>query len=199
MALLPTTATCIFIPASSYVVNMDKKELRNFIRLQKKQFSNEQLTEMSVPIIERLATHPRVVVADTLFIYYSLNDEVNTHQFINTLVKRGKTVLLPAVINDTEIELREYHGAKDLLEGFFNIMEPIGKPFNNYSAIDVAVVPGMAFDSRGNRLGRGKGYYDRFLSKIPDTYKIGLCFGFQKLPGIPTEGNDVRMDEVISL
>lgn len=178
---------------------MDKKDLRNFIRLQKRQYNNEQLTEMSVPIIQRLAMHPRVVVADTLLIYYSLDDEVNTHQFINTLVERGKKVLLPAVISDTEIELREYHGAKDLLEGFFNIMEPIGNTFNDYSTIDVAIVPGMAFDSRGNRLGRGKGYYDRFLSKIPDTYKIGLCFGFQKLPGIPTEENDVRMDEVISL
>lgn len=192
-------ATYIFIQASSHAVNMDKKELRNFIRLQKRQFNHEQLTEMSVSIIERLAMHPRVVVADTLFIYYSLNDEVNTHQFINTLVERGKKVLLPAVISDTEIELREYHGKKDLLEGFFNIMEPIGNTFNDYSAIDVAIVPGMAFDSRGNRLGRGKGYYDRFLSKIPDAYKIGLCFAFQKLPGIPTEENDIRMDEVISL
>lgn len=192
-------ATYIFIQASSHAVNMDKKELRNFIRLQKRQFNHEQLTEMSVSIIERLTMHPRVVVADTLFIYYSLNDEVNTHQFINTLVERGKKVLLPAVISDTEIELREYHGKKDLLEGFFNIMEPIGNTFNDYSAIDVAIVPGMAFDSRGNRLGRGKGYYDRFLSKLPDAYKIGLCFAFQKLPGIPTEENDIRMDEVISL
>ena len=76
-------------------------------------------------------------------------------------------------------------------------MEPVGKPFTAFKEIDVAVVPGMSFDMRGNRLGRGKGYYDRFLPKIPQAYKIGVCFPFQKLPGIPADENDMKVDEVI--
>ncbi|MBR1401146.1 MAG: 5-formyltetrahydrofolate cyclo-ligase [Prevotella sp.] len=176
---------------------MDKKDLRKFIRMQKSMFSNEKLDELSQPIIKRLLAHPRVKNAHTILMYYSLQDEVNTHDVINQLVKDGKTVLLPAVLSDTEMELRIYESAKDLVGGFFNIMEPVGKLFSQYEKIDTAVVPGMAFDSRCNRLGRGKGYYDRLLPKLPDAYKIGVCFDFQKLPGIPADENDVKMDEVL--
>lgn len=109
----------------------------------------------------------------------------------------GKTVLLPVVINDTDMELHRYTGPQDLQDGFFNIMEPVGEVFDEYDSIDVAVVPGMSFDTRGNRLGRGKGYYDRFLPKLKNAYKIGVCFDFQKMPGIPTEENDVKVDIVI--
>ena len=96
------------------------------------------------------------------------------------------------------MELRCYEGPNDLMGGFFNIMEPVGKPFTQLESIDVAIVPGMGFDTRGNRLGRGKGYYDRFLARIPSLYKIGVCFPFQKMPGIPADDNDIMMDEVIS-
>jgi len=177
---------------------MDKKDLRTFVRMQKGQFSKQELENLSVPIIKKLLVHPHVKRAQTVMMYYSLDDEVNTHEVLNELIKEGKTVVLPAVINDTDIELRCYHGPQDLMGGFFHIMEPIGKTFSDYENIDVAVIPGMAFDSRNNRLGRGKGYYDRFLQNIPNVYKIGVCFHFQFLPGIPAEDNDIKMDEVIS-
>lgn len=176
---------------------MDKKDLRQFIRMQKGQFSPAQLEEFSLPVIKRLLAHPRIKQAQVIMMYYSLDDEVNTHEVINDLVSLGKTVLLPAVVDDTRMELREYHGRQDLESGFFNLLEPVGKVFTQYENIDVAVVPGMAFDSRHNRLGRGKGYYDRFLSQIPKVYKIGICFDFQKLPGVPAEENDVKMNEVL--
>ena len=95
------------------------------------------------------------------------------------------------------MELRRYSGPQDLITGFFNISEPTGELFTQYADIDVAVVPGMAFDSRNNRLGRGRGYYDRMLPKLPQAYKIGICFDFQLLPGIPTDANDVAMDEIL--
>jgi 5-formyltetrahydrofolate cyclo-ligase len=176
---------------------MDKKDLRQFIRMQKGQFSTAQLEAFSLPIVKRLLAHPRIKQAQVILMYYSLDDEVNTHEVINELVAQGKTVLLPAVVDDTRMELREYHGKQDLESGFFHLMEPVGKVFTQYDNIDVAVVPGMAFDSRHNRLGRGKGYYDRFLSQIPTVYKIGICFDFQKLPGIPAEENDIKMNEVL--
>ena len=176
---------------------MDKKDLRQFIRMQKGLFSPKQLEEFSLPVIKRLLAHPRIKQAQVIMMYYSLDDEVNTHEVINELVSLGKSVLLPAVVDDTRMELREYHGRQDLESGFFNLLEPVGKVFTQYENIDVAVVPGMAFDSRHNRLGRGKGYYDRFLSQIPNVYKIGICFDFQKLPGVPAEENDVKMNEVL--
>ena len=64
--------------------------------------------------------------------------------------------------------------------------------------LSIAIVPAMAFDKQGHRLGRGKGYYDRFLSRIPNIYKIGVCFPFQMLESIPSESTDVVMDEVIT-
>lgn len=176
---------------------MDKKDLRNFIRMQKGQFSSDELRELSFPILRRLLSHPRVKNAHVILMYYSLDDEVYTHDIIDTLVEEGKEVLLPAVIDDTRMELRRYQGPQDLQGGFFHIMEPVGEVFSDYASVEVAVVPGMAFDSRNNRLGRGKGYYDRLLAQLPQTYKIGMCFDFQRLPGIPADENDQLMDEVI--
>ena len=78
----------------------------------------------------------------------------------------------------------------------YDILEPDGEPFTEYASIDLAVIPGMAFTLDGERLGRGKGYYDRLLAKMPMVYKLGLCFPFQILDAIPTDENDVLMDEV---
>lgn len=107
-------------------------------------------------------------------------------------------MLLPRVTNDTDMELRRYTGTDDLQKGAFGIMEPIGAVFTDYATIDVAVVPGMAFDRDGHRLGRGKGYYDRFLARIPHVYKIGLCFAWQLVDCVPTDANDIMMDCVVS-
>ncbi|RUL58613.1 5-formyltetrahydrofolate cyclo-ligase [Prevotella koreensis] len=176
---------------------MEKKDLRKFIRMQKRQFSQQQLAELSLSVINRLMASPKMKEAKTVLMYYSLDDEVNTHDIVDTVLKQGKTVLLPKVISETEMELRRYTGPQDLQDGFFNIMEPSGELFENYEDIDLAVIPGMAFDSQNNRLGRGKGYYDRMLPKLVNAYKIGVCFDFQHLPGIPADENDIKMDEII--
>lgn len=174
-----------------------KSEIRKEIRSRKRQFTETQLHELSVPIMQRLLAHPRLQTAQTVLIYYSLPDEVYTHNTINVLLQKGKTVLLPRVIDDENMEIRHYEGKKDLAEGTYHIMEPTGRIFNNYTQIDLAVVPGMSFDNNHNRLGRGKGYYDRFLRLIPDVYKIGICFEFQKLEHIPAGIHDIRMNEIL--
>lgn len=201
---------------------MDKQELRKEIRNRKRQFSQDQLGELSLSAISKLRKHPKVMAAHTLLLYYSLPDEVNTHEWIDELVAEGKRVLLPVVVNDKDMVIREYTGKHDLAEGSFHIMEPIGKlfPVEKYPEIEVAIIPGMSFDDTGHRLGRGKGYYDRFLTKLRGTevdksgtevdksgtedknlgtevYKIGVCFGFQKLQEIPFESHDILMNEVI--
>lgn len=176
---------------------MDKKELRKHIRNRKRQFTADELNELSVPIMNRLLGMPEVINAKTILLYYSLPDEVNTHQTVELLARQGKTVLLPKVIDGENMEIRIYESPEDLTEGSYGIMEPNGKLFTDYDKIDTAVIPGMSFDADNNRLGRGKGYYDRFLKNIPQAYKIGVCFDFQKEQNIPHDEYDIKMDTVI--
>lgn len=175
-----------------------KQALRKVIRQLKSSYTQEELHAMSLLVIHQLLLHPRFVNAHTIVFYHSLPDEVDTRDAISRLVEMGKEVLLPAVITDAEVELRVYRDAKDLQEGAFRIMEPCGVRFDKYEDIDIVIVPGMAFTADGRRLGRGKGYYDRLLGKMPNAYKIGLCFPFQLVDDIPCEPHDIKMNEVIT-
>lgn len=174
-----------------------KQELRADIRRQKKCRTKEQTDAESDEIMRRLLLHPRVMEAKNVLMYYSLPDEVNTHRAVLELAKMGKRVLLPKVIDDGRMEIRVFKGEDSLKEGAFGIKEPVGETFTDIQSIDVAVVPGMSFDRLGHRLGRGKGYYDRFLSTARHIYKIGVCFSFQKRDAIPADQHDVTMDEVM--
>ena len=178
---------------------MTKEELRRSVRRLKQQYTPAQLEELSLPVIARL--RPRLVEAQTILAYYSLPDEVCTRQLIDELIADGKTVLLPKVLDAGRMELRRYTGPHDLTEGAYGIMEPVGEPFTDYALIDIALIPGMAFDASGHRLGRGRGYYDRFLnsqwSMVNGQWLIGLCFDFQKVPVLPSDDHDIPVDIVI--
>lgn len=155
---------------------------------------------MSEPVIARL--RPYLVDARVILAYYSLPDEVCTHRLLDELVAEGKTVLLPKVLDDTTMELRRYAGAHDLQEGPFHIMEPVGQPFADYALIDIALIPGVAFDAQGHRLGRGRGYYDRFLHSMETVscsrpLLLGVCFDFQKVASVPVDINDILVDDII--
>ncbi len=110
-------------------------------------------------------------------------------------VKEEKDIILPVVVGDGLLELRRYKGKQDLAVGAYGILEPAGEAFVNFDTIDLAIIPGMAFDAEGNRLGRGKGFYDRLLPKLKAT-KIGICFGFQVAAHLPIDPYDFPMDEV---
>ena len=107
-------------------------------------------------------------------------------------------MLLPKMLDGQTIEPRIYRGRQDLKEdAAFHIQEPMGEVYSEPKPIEVIIVPGMGFDDCGNRIGRGRGYYDRFLKTISSVYKIGVCFDFQRVESVPTDENDIRMDEVI--
>ena len=148
-------------------------------------------------MLEKLEQHPKFASARTVLLYYSLDDEVQTHDFVEKW-HRQKTVLLPVVKGD-ELELRIYTGRQNLKTGeAYHIEEPKGEAFTAYEKIDFAIIPGVSFDAQGNRLGRGKGYYDRLLPRIPSAYKVGICFPFQIVEEVPAEPFDIRMDEIIT-
>lgn len=177
---------------------IQKKELRKEIRARKRDIPVDELREMSRLLCKRLLANERLGNASTVMMYYPLGDEVDVTPVIERLAENGKTVVLPQVTGEATMVLRRYTGDDDLREGAFGIMEPCGELFTDYEAIDVAIIPGMAFDRHGNRLGRGKGYYDRFLPLLPTrVYKIGICFPFQILDEIPVEEHDKRVNLIV--
>ena len=176
---------------------MDKKELRTLIAQNKKETSRAAILDLSGPILRRLAVHPRFIAARTVLLYHSLPDEVDTQDFVRYWSLR-KCILLPTV-KGKDIELHRYAAEDHLETGAFCIQESTGEVFTDYTSIDLAVIPGVAFDAEGNRLGRGQGFYDRLLARLQhyNIYKIGVCFDFQRVEHVPTEPHDIPMDEIL--
>ena len=170
-----------------------KHELRRLVAQKKRTYSQAQLAEWSSNLLAKLEDHPVFIQAKTILMYYSLPDEIQTHEFVERWSK-SKHIVLP-VVNGNELELRYYHGTENLKKGSYGIEEPCNTAPVDCQKIDLAIIPGVSFDTAGNRLGRGKGYYDRLLPQL-SAYKIGICFQFQIASLLPTEPFDVRMDEV---
>ena len=183
---------------------MDKISLRAEIRRRKATYSFKERAHLSRKVIDRLWQDPHWQQAQTVLLYHSLPDEVGTHDLIRRAAAAGKRVLLPVVDGD-DLELREYQDEGSLEEGAFHIQEPTGPAVTDLSAIDLAVIPGVAFTPDGRRLGRGRGYYDRLLARLTRQpalarvpYLIGVCWPFQLVEDIPTEAHDISMNRVIT-
>ena len=174
---------------------MEKKELRAQIKALKKQHTKEQLLEQSEQIMAKLERHPDFIKAERVMLYNALPDEVQTQAFLEKWHLK-KTIILPTVVGDDIIPVA-FGKDTAFAVGDFNIMEPQNEPYTD--DFDLIIVPGVAFDRKGNRIGRGRGYYDRFLSQHLGVKRIGICFDFQLVDEVPTEPFDILMDEVISL
>ena len=174
---------------------MNKIEIRKLIKERKSEYRFQELKSESERIIHALENCSHFRDAHTALLYHSLPDEVCTHEFI---IKwhLSKRILLPKVQGD-ELTLHVFSHVNELRQGSYRIMEPHGTEFSQYDDIDLAIVPGVAFDRRNNRLGRGKGFYDRLLPQLRNAYKIGICFPFQFVDEIPVDTFDVPMDMVI--
>ncbi len=181
---------------------LTKPQLRQLMR-QAKQRHADQLPSLSADVCRRLSS--LLADAKVVMAYWPLPDEVDIRPLLDMLATSGKTVLLPKVTGDETMELHRYTSRDEMAEGAFHIMEPTGPLFAAEEQIDVALIPGVAFDAACHRLGRGKGYYDRFLSRHltastshPSPRLIGVCFPFQRVADVPSETHDVVMDEVVS-
>lgn len=174
----------------------EKKALRIEIRQLKRACPLEERRRKSLSVWEAVERDEVFQQAETVLAYWSMDDEVYTHDFVNKWAG-SKTLLLPCVKGD-ELELRYFDGEERLQPGEgYAIPEPVGELFTDWGKIDLILVPGVAFDKSGNRLGRGKGYYDKVL-KQTGAYKLGVCFDFQLVERVPVEPHDVKMDRVVA-
>lgn len=177
-------------------IYQQKKELRKKVKLLKQEFSMEEKKQLGNAIFKTLESLSVFQKATVIMAYWSMDDEVYTHEFIQKW-SQEKRIILPVVKGD-ELELKEFTGVEQMEPGEqFGIPEPVGFLFKALEEIDLILVPGVAFDKNNNRMGRGKAYYDKLL-RNSNAYKIGLAFHFQIFEEIPFDELDVKMDLVIS-
>lgn len=174
---------------------MDKKDIRKSVRSAIATISQDAKAQKSTMLALAIMLHPAVRAARAVALFSPLPDEPQISEIIE-LIARERVVLLPRVEGDV---MRFYpFSPKAMSRGAYGIMEPMdGKPFPP-GEIDVMVVPGVAFTACGKRMGRGKGFYDKYMSqKCFRAYKMGVCYTEQILPSLPCEPHDISMDEVI--
>ena len=173
----------------------EKKRFRKLVKLKKEEYSISQKKELSNPIWEKLEKEDYFINSNIVLVYWSMSDEVRTHEFILKWYKK-KTILLPCVEGDI-LKLRVFEGMDSMRVGeAYSILEPIGKEFEEIETIDLMIIPGIAFDKEDNRLGRGRGYYDKLLTSVR-AIKVGVCFEFQFFDKIPTQDFDVKMNYIL--
>lgn len=171
----------------------DKKELRNAVREKLKNMTDEEKAKKSSGIFSEILGLEQYKTARNVFCFLSDFNEPYTIDFIKKAIKQGKTVFVPKLFGD-EMKAIEIDVDTEFWYNGYGILEPKdGKEGNMF---DFTVVPMLAFDEDLNRLGRGKGYYDKFLSKNK-TFKCGVAYDCQKVEKIDAEETDVKLDVVI--
>ena len=174
---------------------MNKDDIRSRVKARKSLLSQEEKTIAARNVFDRLERSAAFLLADKVLMYHSLPDELSTREFLDKWGTR-KHFFLPRV-NGVNLDLLPYDRSR-MAMGAFHIEEPSGNDTADIAEIELIVVPGIAYDRRGNRVGRGKGYYDRLLSSSKAT-KIGVGYDFQFLDeDIPAEEHDITMDIVIT-
>ncbi|MFH0762334.1 MAG: 5-formyltetrahydrofolate cyclo-ligase [Candidatus Omnitrophota bacterium] len=178
---------------------LTKQKIRSKIFLKLKTQKEEERIIKSRIITRKLIRTKVFKTAKVLMCYIALKGEVDTQGVIKQAIKSGKVVAVPVCKKDNlailPCILNDKAGFK---RGPYGVVEPALQKRVPLREIDLVLVPGVAFDKKGNRLGRGKGFYDRFLKKINGcTETIGLAFRYQILPALPASSHDVRVKRVI--
>lgn len=179
-----------------------KALLRNKLRQSLRLIPEVQRKKRSQKIISKLMQTKVFQRSKNIFTYVALPDEVQTESLIWKSVAVRKNIFVPK-INPRNKRIRMFqitNPLKDLKRGSFGIPEPKAKGprAGNPKILDLVVVPGLGFDRRKGRLGRGEGYFDRFLKKTGRARKVGLAFGEQIVDFIPMQTHDVRVHQIIS-
>lgn len=173
---------------------MEKSLIRRKIKAMRQMLSEAEKLAAADEVFDRLEQTAAFLMADKVLVYHSLPDELPTRAFLKKWNGR-KRFFLPRV-NGVNLDILPYDESR-LELGSFHIEEPTGNDTIDPTEIDMIIVPAVAYDRRGNRLGRGKGFYDRLLAEARAT-KIGVGYEFQLLDSLPAEPHDVPMDYVIT-
>lgn len=185
---------------------LEVKNLRERKKAERAAQTFEEVEEKSRRIKEKMFALPEFKRANTVAFYVAKEDakEVRTQEMIGEALKLGKRVVVPFVVGN-EIEFSEISGLEDLQPGTFGILEPRTEIRKKVplEQIEFVVVPGVAFDLKGRRIGYGKGFYDRFLSRLlsarPDACIVALAFEMQLVENIPNQKSvDVPMRILIT-
>lgn len=182
-----------FLPITS--IPRQKAEIRGLDSQQRRIMTKEQVLDASHKICAQIEAMECFRNAQTVMVYYPIHNEVD----LRSLVKKyadTKHFLLPATLSEHKMEVRQYVKGEPLVKGRFGIPEPQTPAWNG--PIDLVLVPGVAFDKEMHRLGRGGGYYDRFLSNLPTAMRIGVCYDFQVHDDLPHEMFDQCMNMVVT-
>jgi 5-formyltetrahydrofolate cyclo-ligase len=178
---------------------MPKKALRRDLLARRRDMDQTAWHIASESAQQRLSELELFHQAACIALYSPIQQEVDTELLFATARSAGKRVLYPLVC-DNNLQFREVTEAGQRTAGAFGILEPcrLGED-HSLEAVDLIVVPGVAFDLQGHRIGFGKGYYDRCLSQLPKHGTlVGLCHDFQLLEQIPAEGHDIRMEYIVT-
>jgi len=180
----------------------DKGSLRKYYLKLLKEQNKQECERKSRMIAEQFWQLPAIGKARSILFYASMPGEVDTLAMIEKAIFLGKRVALPIVEkNKGKLIPTVILSMEDVHKGTYGIAEPHSDPDKALALkdIDAVIVPGLAFDRCNNRLGRGAGYYDRFLSTLPKTVTtVGLAFDFQLTESLPVEAHDVRLGQIIA-
>lgn len=174
----------------------DKKSLRKSIAAQKKQLSAERIEKASEKLAKQLSESEQWRSAQSIYIYLSYNNEVRTDGLVKLALSQGKKLAAPLCESAGEMSFRLINSLDEVSEGYMGIREPSKDAPIAQDEHALVVMPGLAFDREGGRMGYGGGYYDRFLEKEPQHPTAALCFDFQLVDKVPSDEHDVPVDRV---
>ena len=175
---------------------MDKKELRRTIRERKRAMTEEEIVSRSKKLGELFAQSEAYKAAKTIYGYLPYNQEVRTVPMLEQALKDGKRVAVPKVYGD-EMKFLYLDDLSQVEKGYAGIPEPIADEPVADDDTALVLMPGLAFDPSGHRIGYGGGFYDKFLAAEPNHPTLALCYEFQMLPRLDTEEHDIPVDTVL--
>ena len=148
-------------------------------------------------IFEKVISCNEIKKAENIFCYISVNDEVDTEKIIKYLFDAGKTVTVPLCVEKGKMIAVKINSFDDLKEGMYKIPEPKSHKEFDRNKLDLIIVPALAFDKAGYRLGYGGGFYDRFMADSK-AFKLGICRSELYVESLPHSEYDIKVDKVIT-
>jgi 5-formyltetrahydrofolate cyclo-ligase len=173
----------------------EKQIVRKEMKQKKLKMSQNEIYEKSLKIEEAFMALPQYQQAKDIYCYKNFNQEVDTSLILNRACLEKKNVYLPRV-EGRDMNFYKILSEKELKKGYFGILEPVGGILNT-SYTGLMILPGLAFDFNGNRLGYGKGFYDRYLKK-GNFIKVGLAYDFQVVDELEVKEHDQKMDVIVT-